>query len=596
MKRIALLGMPNTGKSTLFNRLSGSSTRVGNWPGITVDLHAVKTLLGSHMVELVDLPGIYDLQGLSEDEKIVQSFINKHRIDLAIVVLCSAQIERQLSLLLQLQKLHIPCVLALNMHDEAKKMGITINEKLLAKTLKIPVVKMSAKYGEGMPELLKVSTELINQKVTTPTKKIKPLKTSDQVSNEKTIQHLVKTSVKYPIKLNDKDTKKLDALFLDPYWGLPIFFFIVFSIFQFIFTLGKPIQDLMTQFFNYFRVDFLEPLFINHHGIFQSLLLDGLYLGVTTVAAFVPIIILFFLIMSVVEDSGYFSRAAFMMDALMEKIGLDGRGFVMMLMGFGCNVPALMGTKIMRTKELRLLTMFVIPFSLCSARLQVFLFIITALFSAKYGPLVLFCLYLLSFFTIFISALIFKHQFKNKEPIIIELPPYRFPTMNHIIKRSMLEIKHFLTRATKFIIIGVLLVWALTHFPADVPIASELSYSGQLGKWLSPIFHPIGINEQLVIALIFGFIAKEIVIGALAVIYGVEGTALAHHLYTNVSQIQAISFMIFTLIYTPCLSTIATLKNESKNLPFVIYSVSWALLLAWVFSFIFYQTSLYFST
>jgi ferrous iron transport protein B len=596
MKRIALLGMPNTGKSTLFNRLSGSSTRVGNWPGITVDLHAVKTLLGSHMVELVDLPGIYDLQGLSEDEKIVQSFINKHLIDLAIVVLCSAQIERQLSLLLQLQKLHIPCVLALNMHDEAKKMGITINEKLLAKTLKIPVVKMSAKYGEGMPELLKVSTELINQKVTTPTKKIKPLKTSDQVSNEKTIQHLVKTSVKYPIKLNDKDTKKLDALFLDPYWGLPIFFFIVFSIFQFIFTLGKPIQDLMTQFFNYFRVDFLEPLFINHHGIFQSLLLDGLYLGVTTVAAFVPIIILFFLIMSVVEDSGYFSRAAFMMDALMEKIGLDGRGFVMMLMGFGCNVPALMGTKIMRTKELRLLTMFVIPFSLCSARLQVFLFIITALFSAKYGPLVLFCLYLLSFFTIFISALIFKHQFKNKEPIIIELPPYRFPTMNHIIKRSMLEIKHFLTRATKFIIIGVLLVWALTHFPADVPIASELSYSGQLGKWLSPIFHPIGINEQLVIALIFGFIAKEIVIGALAVIYGVEGTALAHHLYTNVSQIQAISFMIFTLIYTPCLSTIATLKNESKNLPFVIYSVSWALLLAWVFSFIFYQTSLYFST
>jgi len=596
MKRIALLGKPNTGKSTLFNRLSGSSTRVGNWPGITVDLLAVKTLLGSHMVELVDLPGIYDLQGLSEDEKIVQSFINKHRIDLAIVVLCSAQIERQLSLLLQLQKLHIPCVLALNMHDEAKKMGITINEKLLAKTLKIPVVKMSAKYGEGMPELLKVSTELINQKVTTPTKKIKPLKSSDQVSNEKTIQHLVKTSVKYPIKLNDKDTKKLDALFLDPYWGLPIFFFIVFSIFQFIFTLGKPIQDLMTQFFNYFRVDFLEPLFINHHGIFQSLLLDGLYLGVTTVAAFVPIIILFFLIMSVVEDSGYFSRAAFMMDALMEKIGLDGRGFVMMLMGFGCNVPALMGTKIMRTKELRLLTMFVIPFSLCSARLQVFLFIITALFSAKYGPLVLFCLYLLSFFTIFISALIFKHQFKNKEPIIIELPPYRFPTMNHIIKRSMLEIKHFLTRATKFIIIGVLLVWALTHFPADVPIASELSYSGQLGKWLSPIFHPIGINEQLVIALIFGFIAKEIVIGALAVIYGVEGTALAHHLYTNVSQIQAISFMIFTLIYTPCLSTIATLKNESKNLPFVIYSVSWALLLAWVFSFIFYQTSLYFST
>ena len=596
MKRIAFLGMPNTGKSTLFNRLSGSSARVGNWPGITVDLHAVKTFLGGHMAELVDLPGIYDLQGLSEDEKIVQSFINNNKIDLAIVVLCSTQIERQLSLLLQLQKLHIPCVLALNMDDEAKKMGIAIDAVLLEKKLKTPVIKTSAKYGEGMVELLKACTQVINQKVSTPIKKIKPLNASDLISNEKTIQTLIKLTVKYPTKLNDKNTKKLDALFLDPYWGLPIFFFIVFSIFQFIFTLGKPIQDLMTQFFNFFRMDYLEPLFINHHGIFESLLLDGLYLGVTTVAAFVPIIILFFLIMSVVEDSGYFSRAAFLMDTLMEKIGLDGRGFVMMLMGFGCNVPALMGTKIMRTKELRLLTMFVIPFSLCSARLQVFLFIITALFSATYGPLVLFCLYLLSFFTIFISALIFKHQFKNKEPIIIELPPYRFPTMNQIVKRSMIEIKHFLTRATKFIIIGVLLVWALTHFPMDVPIASELTYSGQLGKWLSPIFDPIGINEQLVIALIFGFIAKEIVIGALAVIYGVEGSSLAHHLYSNVSQIQAISFMIFTLIYTPCLSTIATLKNESKNLSFVIYSVFWALLLAWVFSFIFYQTSLYFSS
>ncbi|CAM8330530.1 ferrous iron transport protein B [Candidatus Methylopumilus planktonicus] len=596
MKRIAFLGMPNTGKSTLFNRLSGSSARVGNWPGITVDLHAVKTFLGGHMAELVDLPGIYDLQGLSEDEKIVQSFINNNKIDLAIVVLCSTQIERQLSLLLQLQKLHIPCVLALNMYDEAKKMGIAIDAVLLEKKLKTPVIKTSAKYGEGMVELLKACTQVINQKVSTPIKKIKPLNASDLISNEKMIQTLIKLTVKYPAKLNDKNTKKLDGLFLDPYWGLPIFFFIVFSIFQFIFTLGKPIQDLMTQFFNFFRLDYLEPLFINHHGIFESLLLDGLYLGVTTVAAFVPIIILFFLIMSVVEDSGYFSRAAFLMDTLMEKIGLDGRGFVMMLMGFGCNVPALMGTKIMRTKELRLLTMFVIPFSLCSARLQVFLFIITALFSVTYGPLVLFCLYLLSFFTIFISALIFKHQFKNKEPIIIELPPYRFPTLNQIVKRSMIEIKHFLTRATKFIIIGVLLVWALTHFPMDVPIASELTYSGQLGKWLSPIFDPIGINEQLVIALIFGFIAKEIVIGALAVIYGVEGSALAHHLYSNVSQIQAISFMIFTLIYTPCLSTIATLKNESKNLSFVIYSVFWALLLAWVFSFIFYQTSLYFSS
>ncbi len=232
MKRIALLGMPNTGKSTLFNRLSGSSARIGNWPGITVDLHVVKTILAGHMAELIDLPGIYDLQGLSEDEKIVQTFINHNKIDLAIVVLCSAQIERQLSLLLQLQKLHIPCVLALNMHDEAKKMGISINAPLLEKKLKTPVVKTSAKFGEGMTELLKASSQLMSQNVATPIKKISSLNSSNQISHQKTIQTLIQLTVKYPTKLNDKNTKKLDALFLNPFWGLPIFFIIVFSIFK----------------------------------------------------------------------------------------------------------------------------------------------------------------------------------------------------------------------------------------------------------------------------------------------------------------------------------------------------------------------------
>jgi ferrous iron transport protein B len=318
-------------------------------------------------------------------------------------------------------------------------------------------------------------------------------------------------------------------------------------------------------------------------------MLDGIYNGIATVGAFVPIIVLFFLVMSMVEDSGYLSRAAFLMDTLMAKMGLDGRGFVMMLMGFGCNVPALMGTRIMRSRPMRLLTMLVIPLSLCSARLQVFIFMITALFSAKHAPFVLFALYVISFLTMFLTAVLFQGQYKNAEPFILELPPYRFPTLRQIILRGWHEVKHFLTRASKFIVIGVVLVWALTNFPSNVPPASIGTYAGQIGALFAPILDPIGIDNQLAITLIFGFVAKEIVVGALAVIYGLQGDALMAHMAVQIDWVQAMSFMLFTLIYTPCLSTIATLKSESKSSGFMWLSIVWSLGLAWVISFVFYQ-------
>jgi ferrous iron transport protein B len=298
--------------------------------------------------------------------------------------------------------------------------------------------------------------------------------------------------------------------------------------------------------------------------------------------------------MTIVEDSGYFSRAAFLMDKLMEKMGLDGRGFVMMLMGYGCNVPALMGTKIMRNQNLRFLTMLTIPFSLCSARLQVFLFLTLAFLSSFYGALTLFFLYLLSFFTIFLTAIVFKNKYKNREPLILELPPYRFPTISHIFKRGNHEVFNFLNRATKFIVLGVVAVWLLTYFPSEYPVASENTYAGRIGSFFEPIFSPIGIDQMLIVALMFGFIAKEILIGALAVIFGFEGLELGNHLKEIFTNGQAISFMIFTLIYTPCVSTIATIRNESKSWRLTLESVIWSLLLAWTASFIFYQSYEYF--
>jgi ferrous iron transport protein B len=258
-------------------------------------------------------------------------------------------------------------------------------------------------------------------------------------------------------------------------------------------------------------------------------------------------------------------------------------------MGFGCNVPAMMGTRVMRSRMLRMLTMLIIPFSLCSARLQVFVFMTAALFIPSEAPLVLFILYLTSFAAAFLTAILFKGRLTGNEPFLLELPPYRLPTWRQIALRGWHEVGYFLKRATKFIVAGVVLVWALTHFPSDVPPASSQTLAGMIGSALSPALTPIGIDNQLAIALIFGFVAKEIVIGALAVIYGMEGHALMGLMAQKLDWVQAMSFMLFTLIYTPCLSTIATLRSESKSIGFATLSVVWSLLLAWVVSFCFYQ-------
>lgn len=591
MKRIALLGMPNTGKSTLFNRISGASARVGNWPGITVDLMSAKILIGGHIAEMIDLPGIYDLHGFSDDEQVVRHFLANNAVDLVIILLNSSQIDRQLSLVLQIKKLNLPAVLALNMADEAKQSGITIDTNSLAKDLQMPVMQISAKYGDGLPKAIQAATKIINQNnpASDPQLISKLLEDDNQIEHE--MESLIQHHVQIPATLTDNTTDKIDQILLHKWFGLPIFFAAMFVLFQFIFTAGKPLQDGLAWLLALIRSGLLEPLFTSSPAWLHGLMLDGIYNGVATVAAFVPIIVLFFLVMSMVEDSGYLSRAAFLMDALMAKMGLDGRGFVMMLMGFGCNVPALMGTRIMRSRPMRLLTMLVIPLSLCSARLQVFIFMITALFTAKQAPIILFSLYVMSFFTMFLTAVLFQGRYKNSEPFILELPPYRFPTARQIILRGWQEVKHFLIRASKFIVIGVVLVWALTNFPSNVPPASIGTFAGQIGALFAPFLDPLGINNQLAIALIFGFVAKEIVVGALAVIYGLQGDALMTQMATQIDWVQAMSFMLFTLIYTPCLSTIATLKSESKSSAFMWLSIAWSLALAWVVSFIFYQSA-----
>ena len=588
MKRVALLGMPNTGKSTLFNRMTGGAARVGNWPGITVELLSGKILLGADMVEIIDLPGIYDLHGFSDDEQVVRHFLHDNVPDLALVILNATQIERQMSLLLQLKALNMNIVVLLNMSDEAKKYGISIDCRKMTELLEMPIFPISGKYGTGYADALQAITRALRYPTPGMAENLRSQLEQDE-HIEAEMARVLKQTVQIPARLPENLTEKLDRVLLHPWLGLPIFFGIMYLLFQGIFFFSQPLQTGIAALLTWLREAAIAPSLSGLPQALQGLLLDGIYNGVATVAAFVPVIVLFFLLMAIVEDSGYLSRAAFLMDALMAKMGLDGRGFVMLLMGFGCNVPALMGTRVMRSRSIRLLSMLVIPFSLCSARLQVFVFITAALFSAKAAPLVLFSLYLFSFAAAILTALLFKGQFANNEPFVLELPPYRFPTLRQMVLRGWLEVRHFLHRATTFIIAGVVLVWLLTHLPFSAAPASAGTLSGMIGHLLHPIFAPIGINEQLTIALIFGFVAKEIVIGSLAVIYGLTGPALGSALSLQLDWVQAYSFMLFTLIYTPCLSAIATLKSESKSTGFTLFSLAWSLALAWLVSFAFYQ-------
>ncbi|MEJ2380720.1 MAG: ferrous iron transport protein B [Gammaproteobacteria bacterium] len=592
MKRIALVGLPNTGKSTFFNRLTGASSRVGNWPGITVDLLTADIILGAERIEVVDLPGIYDLHGFSDDEQVVRRFLENNPVDLVCVVLNSTQLDHQLGLAVQLRKLDLNTVVLLNMADEAQKLGIQIDTEKLSRGLGCPTLLVSARNGFGFGRAREQITTALRD--TAP----QPLATLQQrLSRDDLVAHaaerLVANTVTMPLVLERKTTERLDRLLLHPLLGLPLFFAAMYVVFQAVYTLGAPLQDAVAWGLDEFRTFALVPLQSYLPGPVYGLLVEGIFDGIGTVASFVPVIILFFFSMALIEDTGYLSRAAFLTDALMSRFGLDGRGFVMLLMGFGCNVPALMGTRVMRSRPLRLLTMLIIPFSLCSARLQVFVFLTTALFTPRQAPLVLFSLYIVSFVAALGSAFLVRGRLHSNEPFVLELPPYRLPTVRQVFLRGWHEVRHFLHRATKFIVVGVVLVWFLTHYPSATPPGGPDSFAGMLGHLMEPLLSPIGISAEMAVVLVFGFVAKEIVIGSLVAMTGLQGVALVQYLGQQMDWVHALSFMLFVLLYTPCLSTVATLRSESRSWAFTGFAVVWALGLAWLVSFGFYQGALF---
>ena len=588
MKTLAIVGLPNTGKSTFFNRITGASAKVGNWPGITVELYSARIILGAEAVEVVDLPGIYNLHGFSEDEKVARRFLEQTPLHLLAVIVNATQLDRQLGLALQAKELGIPMVLLVNMQDEARRLGIEIDRERLEAELDTPVVMMSAKHGAGLDDARRVLMERLH---TARETRANPQVFARDDAIAARLDELYNRTVTQPRNLSDGLTDRIDRVLLHPRFGLPLFFLAMLLVFEAVYTLGAPLQEGVAWLLGHAREMYLDEVTKHWGTAWRSFALDGAFDGAATVLSFVPIIVLFFVFMGILEDSGYLSRAAFLMDAFMSRLGLDGRAFVMQLMGFGCNVPALMGTRVMRSRGLRLLTMLMIPFSLCSARLQVFVFLTTAIFSPTIAPLVLFSLYVASFGAGFLTALLYRRGLRNTEPLLLELPPYRFPTGRQMLLRGWQETSHFLREAGPLIMLGVILVWFLTHYPFDAAPASAETLAGRIAAVFAPVFQPIGIDSLLTVALLFGFVAKEVVLGALAVIYGVGQDNLASVVATRIDGIQAYSFMLFVLIYTPCLSTVAVLKQESRSWSFTALAIAWPLVLAWVVSFVFYRVA-----
>ncbi|MFL0770439.1 MAG: ferrous iron transport protein B [Prochlorococcus sp.] len=590
-KRVAFVGQPNTGKSTFFNRITKAGAGVANWPGLTVDLMQADLPIDGESVEFVDLPGIYDLDGFTEDEAVVQNFLQNYAIDLIVIVINASQIDRQVRMPLQVKALGLPAMVVLNMADEVRRFGVHIDTLQLSQNLGMPVYTISAKYGSGC----NAAIEGIHKALVEAESSYKVVDLVAHLGRSPVTEEDLSQAIERGVTMPDPGlvtlTNRLDAVLLHPVFGLPIFFLSMLAIFMSIWFIGIPAQDPVSTFTDWFQSAALQPALKFLPQIVQDFILNGPYAGFAALLGFVPLVAFFFVVMTALEDSGYLSRAAYLMDATMRKAGLDGRGFVMQLFGFGCNVPAIMGTRTIRSRSQRLLSILVIPFALCSARLQVFVFFLGIILPGPSGAVALWLLYLISFAVAFIIAAIFNlsGQFKSKDPFVIELPPYRTPTFAQVGLNVWHEMKTFVQKLSVFMIIGTTLTWFLTNYPGGAE--GMQTYAGQIGSIFQPLMQPLGINPLLTVSLIIGFVAKEVQLAAVATMYGMaDGSgALTQKLGSVLDFGKGFSYCLFSLLYVPCLTTVATIWGETKSTRFTLLSIGVSMITAWVVAFLFYQ-------
>lgn len=579
MKTVALLGNPNVGKTTLFNSLTGSNQRIGNWAGVTVD----KKEGFFENVKIVDLPGIYAMDTFSNEEKISKSFLENEDVDVILNIIDASNIDRNLYLTTQLKQFNKPIILAINMIDVAEKKGINLNFEKLSKLLNVTVIPIVASKGRGIDE---IKEALRNNDI------IKNIdKNNYKFKTEKEAYEYIEDILKKCNKTTDinKNTikDKIDNILLNPWLAYPLFILIMALMFQVTFSwIGQPLSDLLDGLLNDNLLPFLSDLLSNTSPWFQSLIVDGIVAGVGGILVLLPIILVLFACISILEDSGYMSRVAFIMDKLMRKMGLSGKAFIPMIVGFGCTVPAIMSARTLESEKDRKLTALLVPLMSCNARLPVYA-IFAAVFFPNYTGLVVGLLYLLGVILAFILGIIFKNTLfkKDEEPFIIELPEYKLPSFKNVSKQVLEKAKSFLIKAGTIIFSMSVVIWFLSNFSFNGMVDVNDSILAAIGNFIAPVFKPLGFgNWQSSVSLLTGLLAKETVVSSMGVIFAGDLTATLPLYFTAAS---ALSFLVFVLLYTPCISVIGAMKKEYGT-KFTLFSISYQLVLAWVVSFAIY--------
>ncbi len=555
--KVALVGNPNVGKTALINALTGGNFTVGNFPGVTVEKKEGKAKIDGKEVIFVDLPGIYSLQPKSIDEKVARDFLVKEKPDLIVNVLNASNLERNLYLTLELTDFGVPMIVVLNMVDIARNRGIRIKSEKLSEILGVPVIETIASKGVGIDRL---KEEIL-----------KGGKVPKKLGN--TFEEKVKIAEEIANKVIEKFESKvtvcelLDEVFMDKHLGIPIFLSLMWMVFVFTYNVAQPIVDLLD-----FTFSVLADRVSSYGGVVFDLLGNGVISGVGSVLVFLPNIAFLFIALSILELSGYMPRAVYLMDSIMSKFGLNGRAIIPLIMGFGCNVPAVMATRSIEDDKIRLTTVLITPFISCSARLPIYVLFVSALF--RNGSAVIMGLYISGLAVALISALIFrKTLFRGEAEYILELPPYILPNVKDVLLLTWNRVKHFLEKAGTVIVAMAVIIWFITSYPSK---NIEESFAGMIGKAVQPLFAPMGWDYGLVLALIMGFVAKEVV---------VETIGLMNIDVSHLDTFKALAFMVFTLLYVPCLATISAIRGEA-GFKWAVFSVVYSFTVAYIFAFL----------
>ncbi|MCQ2884172.1 ferrous iron transport protein B [Helicobacter pylori] len=635
---IALVGQPNVGKSSLINALSNAHLKVGNFAGVTVDKMEVSLVHKEHQITIIDLPGTYALNDFTTEEKVTKDFLEKGQYDLILNVVDSTNLERNLALSAQLLDTNKKMLLVLNMWDEAQKEGIKINTEKLSQELGVVCVPTSARSKED-----RLNTELLLDEIVR-------LYSQNTINNEniKVPSQSFKESLKYSqsaqriaklvISENKQNasfehTYKIDKILMHPRYGIFIFLGFMFIIFSLSFLIGGGVQKALEEGFK-FLSDSIKENVANED--LASLVGDGIIGGVGATVSFLPLIVVLYFGISLLETTGYMSRVAFLLDGILHKFGLHGKSFIPLITGFGCSVPAYMATRTLQNYNERLITLFVIGFMSCSARLPIYVLFVGSFFPSSSAGFVLFCIYILGAVVALVMAKLLKLSvFKGQsESFIMEMPKYRLPSSRMIYFSIYTKSLSYLKKAGTYILVGAILIWFMSQYPKndaamkaykqesllvnkDTTLSSEAkeeklkelkteldkknlenSIVGRGGAYLEKVFSPMDFDWRLSVSLVTGFMAKEVVVSTLGVLFSLgdqdeKSDAFRGILRKEVSVPSGIAFIVFVMFYIPCFAATITFGREAGGIKFVAYLFIFTTVVAYAFSLIaFYVTQI----